>query len=291
MSYDQQLREEAELWGNESERMAAVLPPDWRFHRKLWHNTILHAPGIEALLATMQPGMRALELGCASGWLTLAMAQRGAHAEGLDISEQSLAIARAYYERVRLSIPGTAAYRTADLNALDLPPDAYDVIAVKGTLHHLVNLPHVVETVHTALKPGGLFWIEDEARDVASRSALVSGGLMFILPTHVTYREKISGLLKFGLNAPERIKASMEAEGLSPFEGAGRDHNWLELVQAHFTIERLENAPAVTGYITAQLKLPDALALPFLRGLKWVDKRLVERGLLQNSGVTVWARK
>lgn len=291
MSYDQKLEQEAELWGSEAERMAGVIPPDWRYHKSLWHNVILHGEHISALLDTIKPGMRTLELGCASGWLTLAMAQRGADATGLDISKKSLAVARDYYTSIQDEVIGTAIYEYADLNQLDLAPATYDVVVVKGTLHHLVNMPQVIDTVHAALKPGGLFWIEDEARDVSGGAALLSSALMFILPTHVSYKDKIGGLLKFGFNAPNRIKASMEAEGLSPFEGAGRDHDWLTLVSEKFTIDRLINAPAVTGYITAQIKMPQAIALPFLRGLKVIDQLLVKLGLLKNSGVTVWARK
>lgn len=290
-SYDQKLREEAELWGSEAERMASEIRPDWRDHRHLWHNVLLHGPGIERLLDEVTPGARTLELGCAAGWLTLAMAQRGAEAEGLDISEKSLEVARRYAASIADEVPGTVRYRAADLNALDLAPAAYDIIAVKGTLHHLVNLPHIIDTVHAALKPGGLFWIEDEARDVAPQSALLASALMFLLPTHVSYADKFRGLFKFGFSAPSRIKASMEAEGLSPFEGAGRDHNWLELVRERFTITELHPTPTVTGYITAQIKLPRRVAMPILRALKAIEGALLRWGWLPATGVIVWARK
>src|SRR5678815_5949622 len=105
--YTQKLAEEARLWGDEAEKMAVKIPPDWRYHRSLRHNVIMHTADIDALLSHIQPGMKVLELGCASGWLTPAMAQRGADATGLDLSEQSLAIARAYYESIRPSVAGT----------------------------------------------------------------------------------------------------------------------------------------------------------------------------------------
>ena len=105
--YAQKLADEARLWGDEAEKMAVKIPPNWHYHRNLRHNVIMHAGDIDALLNRIQPGMKVLELGCASGWLTLAMAERGADATGLDISDQSLAVARAYYESVRASISGT----------------------------------------------------------------------------------------------------------------------------------------------------------------------------------------
>lgn len=289
--YRQKLAAEAELWGAESERQARDVPPDWRYHRSLRHNAVIHAANIDGLLACIRPGMDALELGCASGWLTLAMAQRGARAVGLDISEQSLAVARAYYEQVRAGVPGTVEYHTADLNALDLPAETYDVIAVKATLHHLVNLERAIEQIHRALKPGGLLWISDTRGEEAFSTVLAAGALTFLLPTQTPYREKLRALLRFGLRAPSRVQASMEAEGLSPFEGAGRETDWLTLVEARFTIERRVNLPAFTGYVTAQLKAPDALALPLLKTLRGLDRLLVRAGLLRNTSLVIYARK
>ncbi len=293
--YQAKLEQEGAIWGAEAERQAATTPPDWRYHRALRHNRVLHAHEIDALLDRITPNMRALELGCASGWLTLALAQRGAHVEGLDISEPALAIARAYYEQVKAETSGTVRYRTADLNALELSANTYDVIVVKGTLHHLIDLPHVITALHSALKPGGLLWISDSLGDEHPRTALAAAACMFVLPTHVSYGEKVRGLLKFGTRSAERIKLSMQAEGLSPFEGAGRgdgaDHDWLALVQQHFAIEILRRAPAFTGYIAHQVNLPDALALPLLIALRGFDSFLVRLRVLTSSGVIVYARK
>src|SRR5688572_24375341 len=104
MSYEQKLVEEAELWGKEAQRMAQIIPPDWQYHKNLRHNRILHGEQIELLLSQVKPNMSALELGCASGWLTLALAQAGADALGLDISRESLEIAQSYYEKIKADV-------------------------------------------------------------------------------------------------------------------------------------------------------------------------------------------
>jgi 2-polyprenyl-3-methyl-5-hydroxy-6-metoxy-1,4-benzoquinol methylase len=289
--YAQKLVEEARLWGDESEKMAVKTPPDWRYHRHLRHNVIMHAKDIDSLLSHIKPGMKVLELGCASGWLTLAMAERGADATGLDISDQSLAVARAYYESVRASIPGTVTYRTADLNYVELEPNTYDVIVVKAALHHLIRLDHIIGSVHTALKAGGFFWTADTDGDEAPFTVLMAGALCFILPTETSYKDKIQALLKFGLRAPSRVKASIQAEGLSPFEGAGREHDWVKLINEQFKIERRIDAPAFTGYVTAQLKSPNWFAIPLLKLLRFIDSGLVRLKLLRNTGVILYARK
>lgn len=290
-TYEQKLAAEAELWGRDAEAKAQEVPPDWRYHRHLRHNIIYHTADIDAFLAHLRPGMTALELGCGSGWLTLAMAQHGAAATGLDISEQALKVARTYYDSIRDTVPGSVQYRAADLNTVELPAAHYDVIAVRGTLHHLLHMEHVIRQMQQALKPGGLLWVSDSHGEEAMSTALVASGLMFVLPTVVSYRDKISGLIRFGTQAPSRIKASIEAEGLSPFEGAGREHDWLQLIAAHFEVEQIIPAPAVTGYITHQISLPDQAALPLLRLLCRVDRLLVRLKLLRPTGLVVYARK
>ncbi len=289
--YERDLQEEAAHWSAEAVQQAQSVPPDWRYHRTLRHNAIMHTADIDALLAHVQPGMRALELGCASGWLTLAMAQRGAVASGLDIGEEALQVARDYYAQVRAETPGSVEYHVSDLNYLDLPTETYDLVVVKGALHHLIRLDQVIEQIHKALKRGGLLWASDQDGGEAFATVLTASALMFVLPTEISYSEKIRGLLHFGLRSPSRIKASMEAEGSSPFEGAGREHDWLKLIQERFVVEALARAPAFTGYITAQVKLPDTLALPLLRGLRAADRLLVRAGVLHSTGVVVYARK
>jgi 2-polyprenyl-3-methyl-5-hydroxy-6-metoxy-1,4-benzoquinol methylase len=289
--YQRQLAQEAERWGMEARQQAAQMPPDWRFHRRLRHNRLMHTAEIDRLLNRVQPGMRALELGCASGWLTLALAQRGAHALGLDIAEEALAIARDYYERIRDQVSGTAEYCRVDLNALDLPAETYDLVVVKGTLHHLIALEAVIAAVHAALKPGGLLWVSDSDGEEAALTALIAGALTFILPTQVSYREKVRGLLRFGLKSAARVRASMQAEGLSPFEGAGRGVDWLKLIEQQFMIESMRRSPAFTGYLAHQVRLPEALALPLLYGIRAVDAALVRLGALRSTGVVVTAMK
>ncbi|MBI1259438.1 MAG: methyltransferase domain-containing protein [Chloroflexi bacterium] len=289
--YERDLQEEGARWGAVASEQAQAVPPDWRYHRSLRHNVIMHTADIDALLAHVKPGMRTLELGCSSGWLTLAMAQRGADATGIDVSEEALQIARDYYAKVHAETSGKVSYVAADLNHLDLPPESCDLVAIKGTLHHLVRMDHVIAEIHKTLKPGGLLWVNDSDGDEVLSTVLVASALTLVLPTQVSYREKLSSLLKFGLRSPSRVKASMEAEGLSPFEGAGREHDWVKLINEQFKVEALGRAPAFTGYLTAQVKLSDGLALPLLRSLRAVDRLLVQAHILHSSGVVLYARK
>ena len=245
-SYDDQLAREAAIWGSSARELAARIPPDWREHRRLLrHNIVMQGAYIDEFLSHIRPGMRVLDLGCGAGWLTLAMAQRGADATGLDISAESLEVAREYYERIRHEVTGSVRYEVADLNYLSLEADSYDVITVCGALHHLTNVGYTIEQLHTALRPGGLFWTSDVLGEEPRAAIYLTGALMFLLPIEISYRAKIAGLLRFGLRSPTRVKAAMEGEGFSPFEGAGREENWFQLLQAWFEVRRAFHFPSI----------------------------------------------
>ena len=293
-SYDDRLAREAAIWGSSARELAARIPPDWREHRRLLrHNIVMQGAYIDEFLSHIRPGMRVLDLGCGAGWLTLAMAQRGADATGLDISAESLEVAREYYERIRHEVPGSVRYEVADLNYLSLEADSYDVITVCGALHHLTNVGHTIEQLHTALRPGGLFWTSDVLGEEPRAAIYLTGALMFLLPIEISYRAKIAGLLRFGLRSPTRVKAAMEGEGFSPFEGAGREENWFQLLQAWFEVRRAFHFPSITKYLAGSemIRLPDRFALPILHGIAALERWLLRRKWLRGTGLVVYAHK
>ena len=49
--YQEKLAAEGDLWGRVAEEQAGQVPPDWRYHRALRHNVVVHAGDIDALLA------------------------------------------------------------------------------------------------------------------------------------------------------------------------------------------------------------------------------------------------
>ena len=293
-SYDDQLAREATIWGRAARELADRIPPDWRVHRRLLrHNIVMQGAYIDEFLSHIRPGMRVLDVGCGAGWLTLAMAQRGADATGLDISAESLEVAREYYESIRHEVPGSARYEVADLNLISLSADSYDVITVCGALHHLPNVGHTIEQLHTALRPGGLFWASDDLGEEPRAAVYLTGALMFLLPIEISYRAKISSLFRFGFRSPARVKAAMEGEGFSPFEGAGREEDWFQLLQGRFEVRRKFHFLTVTKYLSGpeMIRLPDRFALPILHGIAALERWLLRRKWLRGTGLVVYARK
>jgi len=121
-------------------------------------------------LAARGPFASAAALGCddenhAAAWL------RAAASERLDVYELSAGV----ISRARAGIPRQVSFVRADLNFAHLPPERYDVVWSSGTLHHIVNLEHLLDEVAKALRVGGLFALHDyvgEARHQYDRRRL-----------------------------------------------------------------------------------------------------------------------
>jgi 2-polyprenyl-6-hydroxyphenyl methylase/3-demethylubiquinone-9 3-methyltransferase len=290
-NYEENLRQEAEIWGRIAEEHAVEIPPDWKYRRYVRYNVLMYTAEIEALFKHIRPGMKVLELGCSSGWLTTGLARCGAETHGIDISESAINMARNYAETIKNEISGTLTYEVADLNTVELAEEQYDIITVKGTLHHLPNTKHLMNQIHHALKPGGLLWICDFDGDETLRTALAAGVFLFFLPTKVSYREKALGLLRFGVHSPSRVKMSMETEGLSPFEGAGREHDWLALTRKTFSIEREIRLPAITVFLEGEIKMGQRAGMLVLRVIRTLDRLMVRTHLICSTSVIVYARK
>ena len=103
-----------------------------------------------------------LSLGCGTGHLDRIFAQRGLSMRsltGFDISPA--AVARAQALAGDASLGSTFRYRAVDLNHFDLPREAFDFVYFFQSLHHIEALEHVLDGVRKALRPGGLFLVNE----------------------------------------------------------------------------------------------------------------------------------
>ena len=94
---------------------------------------------------------RVLDVGCGIGWLVWNFARGGANITGVDLSDNSLALARK-----RLDYDGLNAELIKG-NAQELPfPDAsFDFATSAGVLHHTPDTQGSINQIHRVLKPGG----------------------------------------------------------------------------------------------------------------------------------------
>jgi SAM-dependent methyltransferase len=113
-------------------------------------------PAVRALLPDLH-GQRIVDLGCGFGWFARFAAEEGsASILALDLSEKMLARARAENGHPVID------YRRADLDALDLPPAAFDLAYSALAFHYVADFARLASVIHHALAPGGalVFTIE-----------------------------------------------------------------------------------------------------------------------------------
>jgi len=78
--------------------------------------------------------------------------------EGIDLSEEAIAVARAQAEAEGLH---TMTYRVADIETLTLPPESYDLVVFWQGLHHLRRPERILREVGRALRPEGILLVND----------------------------------------------------------------------------------------------------------------------------------
>jgi hypothetical protein len=58
MQYAEKPAQEAEVWSTVAKQQASTLLPDWRYHRELRHNVIMHTADIDPLLHHINPQLQ-----------------------------------------------------------------------------------------------------------------------------------------------------------------------------------------------------------------------------------------
>lgn len=111
-------------------------------------------------LAGRLPLERCLSLGCGRGWLERQLAGMGAFeaCDAYDVAPDSIDEARQLaaaqgYQHIH--------YAVADINHLELPAQAYDMVWVSGAIHHFERLEHVCAQIQQGLKPQGLLVLNE----------------------------------------------------------------------------------------------------------------------------------
>jgi 2-polyprenyl-6-hydroxyphenyl methylase/3-demethylubiquinone-9 3-methyltransferase len=93
-----------------------------------------------------------LDIGCGGGFLSNAMAKAGHQVSGVDMSSESLEIAKKY------DSTQSAHYQIADAYSLPFEDQSFDVVCAMDFLEHVEDPNKVIEEASRVLKPGGIFF-------------------------------------------------------------------------------------------------------------------------------------
>ncbi len=75
-----------------------------------------------------------------------------------DISRGALERLHTLLER---DFPGRSETQQIDLNFVELPADAYDLVVARSTMHHILNLEHLAYQTNRSLTADGYFFMQD----------------------------------------------------------------------------------------------------------------------------------
>lgn len=109
--------------------------------------------------ANVVPGIRALDLGCGSGDLTLALLRRGAAVTALDLSAGMLRITRCRVEQYAAG--QRADFVAAPVERTGLPRGSFDLIVGRFILHHVDLRPAAPELARLLADGGRAVFLEN----------------------------------------------------------------------------------------------------------------------------------
>ncbi len=93
-----------------------------------------------------------LDVGCGAGFLSNALAKEGYPVSGVDLSSDSIRVAKLYDKT------NSVAYETADALHLPYADQSFDVVTCMDFLEHVEHPEMFIKEFSRVLKPGGLFF-------------------------------------------------------------------------------------------------------------------------------------
>lgn len=118
-----------------------------------------------------------LDVACGGGFLSNALAKAGQEVTGIDLSTDSLNVAR------RHDPTGSVTYLAMDARALSFPDGRFDVVCMMDFLEHLPERDAVIREASRVLKPGGWFFFHTFNRTPLSRLIAIKGVEWFVKNT------------------------------------------------------------------------------------------------------------
>lgn len=115
-------------------------------------------------------GKSVLDLGCAGGFMSEALAQKGAEVTGIDPAAQAIDAARVHAAQQGYEIR----YDVGIGENLPYADSSFDSVVCVDVLEHVADLSRVLSEVARVLKPGGLFLFDTINRNPISRFAVIS---------------------------------------------------------------------------------------------------------------------
>ena len=117
--------------------------------------TLIRNLGTLLQAADLFRGARVLDFGCATGWLSLGMAQMGCDVIGVDIAPSALRLAKRLKSRRRVESDGRMEFHAYDGRRLPVDDESVDRIVCCDAFHHVRDQAFVLQEFARVLRDGG----------------------------------------------------------------------------------------------------------------------------------------
>ncbi len=111
-----------------------------------------------------------LDVGCAGGFMSEAIAGRGARVSGIDPAAGAIAAASGHAKKSGLDID----YRKGVGEALPHADETFDAVVCVDVLEHVSDLGQTLSEIARVLRPGGRFFFDTINRTKAARFATIT---------------------------------------------------------------------------------------------------------------------
>jgi 2-polyprenyl-6-hydroxyphenyl methylase/3-demethylubiquinone-9 3-methyltransferase len=112
---------------------------------------------------------KVLDIGCGAGFLTNFLAELGHEVSGVDLSQQSLELAK------EKDTTKSVSYQAADATQLPFDATTFDVVCAMDLLEHVPDPKAVIAEASRVLRPGGLFFFHTFNRNFWSWLVVIKG--------------------------------------------------------------------------------------------------------------------
>ena len=171
------------------------------------------AKHLERILAfiNVRDGMRILDLGCGSGYLTFPIAERNPHCEvtGLDIVSDAIEVNRSRAKDMGLNNLAFVSY-----DGIDFPFEAgsFDLVVTRYALHHFPDIEHSIGEVSRVLKEQGVLFISDPCPNDCDKDRFVDDYMRLKKDGHIKFYTKsewVDICSKYGLHLSDGFESKI----------------------------------------------------------------------------------
>jgi SAM-dependent methyltransferase len=151
-------------------------------------------------------GADVLDLGCATGWLTLSLADLGCHVIGADISPQAIALARQVQAGRATRPGGSARFVAYDGRRLPLEDGSLDRVVCFDAFHHVRDPAATLAELARVLRPGGrIAMVEPGPNHSRTPQSQAEMALYNVIENDVDMAQVAAAARVAGLGEPELL--------------------------------------------------------------------------------------